>query len=124
MSIAVPAIMTIVLSNVSEVCYVSFSKLVNYSLVKLFGNYTTYTEFCLLFQQIWVYYSQKRKPSLKIVPDVWLMQHEMHTKKIKSAVFAALFLWSRRESNPCPKAYSLSFYECSLFFDIPSAPRE
>ena len=23
--------------------------------------------------------------------------------------------WTRRESNPCPKAYSLSFYERSLF---------
>gem|GEM_PF-6994359 len=46
------------------------------------------------------------------------------TRKIKSAVFTALLEWSRRESNPCPKAYSLSFYECSLFFDIPSAPRE
>ena len=32
--------------------------------------------------------------------------------------------WTRRESNPCPKENSLSFYECSLFFDIPSAPRE
>ena len=41
-----------------------------------------------------------------------------------NAAKTALFLWSRRESNPCPKAYSLSFYECSLFFDIPSAPRE
>ena len=38
-------------------------------------------------------------------------------------VFKPLWEWTRRESNPCPKYNSLSFYECSLLFNIPSATR-
>ncbi len=31
--------------------------------------------------------------------------------------------WSRRESNPCPKNHSLSFYYHSVSINIPSAVR-
>ena len=42
----------------------------------------------------------------------------------KTWIFGTFFGWTRRESNPCPKTNPLSFYECSLFFDIPSTGLE
>ena len=36
----------------------------------------------------------------------------------------SLSIWSRRESNSCPKASPLSFYYHSQLFDIPSGRRQ
>ena len=49
-----------------------------------------------------------------------------HKKQPSHKKVAAVSLkkWSRRESNPRPKTYSLSFYERSDLFIIPSAGRE
>lgn len=70
---------------------------------------------CLLIEFLYI------KIKWSLLTTILQTMTELSTFKTSPIVFGfVLMKWSRRESNPCPKAHSSYFYYHSQFFDIPS----